>query len=340
MHCERGQATIEWVGLVCLAAVGFGALALAVPGVDGRSFGGFLTHRIVCAVRGAACADAALRRVYGPGDAELVRRFAPRGGLRAGRAPAAGRLPPLPLAGVRARSGRSRSRRPPHRRRGAGHAVHPRGALAGADLHPVLVLLPGLELGRAGLGPAVAARVRGCALPGLPSRRLGGPPGPDRPRRHHRRALDLARPPPVVQAARVPEPVGRVDRLDPGLARQPRRPHPAGAHGLRGPAHALPAARSRAGTCASAPPRPRGSSWCRWSGSTSAATGGWERGCHRPGASVRTTGPRIRTPDAQPAGIGDSPPVGRIESIDTTQGSGKVVARDGADRPRAAGQAA
>ncbi len=77
MLCERGQATIEWVGLVCLAAFVLGALALVVPGADGRSFGGFLSHRIVCAVRGAACADVALRRVYGPGDAELVRRFAP-----------------------------------------------------------------------------------------------------------------------------------------------------------------------------------------------------------------------------------------------------------------------
>lgn len=77
MHAERGQATIEWVGLVCLAALGLGALALAAPVVDGRSLGGFLSHRIVCAVRGAACADAALGRAYGPSDAELVRRFAP-----------------------------------------------------------------------------------------------------------------------------------------------------------------------------------------------------------------------------------------------------------------------
>ena len=77
MLSERGQATIEWVGLVCLAAIALGALALVSPAVDGRSFGGFLSHRIVCAVRGAACADAALRRVYGPADAELVRRLAP-----------------------------------------------------------------------------------------------------------------------------------------------------------------------------------------------------------------------------------------------------------------------
>ena len=46
-------------------------------------------------------------------------------------------------------------------------------------------------------------------------------------------------------------------------------------------------------TCASARARPRASSWCRWSGSTSAATGGWARGCHRHGASARTTGLKI-----------------------------------------------
>jgi len=77
--CERGQATIEWVGLVLLAALLLGgAVALAGPNVDGRSFGGFLTHRIVCTVR-ASCdeGDSELARTYGSPDAELVRRYAP-----------------------------------------------------------------------------------------------------------------------------------------------------------------------------------------------------------------------------------------------------------------------
>lgn len=77
MHGERGQATIEWVGLVCLVAVALGALTLVVPRVDGRSYGGFLSHRLLCAARGSPCGDGLLRRVYGPSDAELVRRFAP-----------------------------------------------------------------------------------------------------------------------------------------------------------------------------------------------------------------------------------------------------------------------
>lgn len=79
MRCERGQATIEWTGLVLLASLALGALAIAVPLVDGRSFGGFLAHHIVCAIRGTACddGDSALARTYGSSDAALLRRFAP-----------------------------------------------------------------------------------------------------------------------------------------------------------------------------------------------------------------------------------------------------------------------
>ena len=77
MRCERGQATIEWVGLVLLASLVLGALASAVPIVDGRSLGGFLSHRIVCAVKRSACGDRALARAYGNEDAALLRRHAP-----------------------------------------------------------------------------------------------------------------------------------------------------------------------------------------------------------------------------------------------------------------------
>lgn len=78
MTGEHGQATAEWVGLVLLASLALGALAAFGPRVDGRSFGGFLAHRISCAVRGG-CAeqDAPLRAAYGRRDAELVRQFAP-----------------------------------------------------------------------------------------------------------------------------------------------------------------------------------------------------------------------------------------------------------------------
>ena len=79
MRCERGQATIEWVGLLLVASLALGAAAeVAGRSVDGRSFGGFITHRIVCAVRGGCDdGDAALAKAYGERDAELLRRHAP-----------------------------------------------------------------------------------------------------------------------------------------------------------------------------------------------------------------------------------------------------------------------
>jgi hypothetical protein len=58
------------VVLVALVAIG--------PRVDGRSFGGFLAHRVVCSVKGVCRdGDAALARAYGMHDAELVRAHAP-----------------------------------------------------------------------------------------------------------------------------------------------------------------------------------------------------------------------------------------------------------------------
>ena len=61
--------------LVCLLAGGMLAVA---PVVDGRSFGGFLAHRIACAARGGCQdGDVALARAYGGADAALVREHAP-----------------------------------------------------------------------------------------------------------------------------------------------------------------------------------------------------------------------------------------------------------------------
>jgi hypothetical protein len=78
VRSERGQAAVEWVGLVLLCAVALGAVAGVAPAPDGRSFGGFLAHRIVCAVKGGCDdGDLELARAYGPRDAELVRRYAP-----------------------------------------------------------------------------------------------------------------------------------------------------------------------------------------------------------------------------------------------------------------------
>jgi hypothetical protein len=78
MGLERGQATVEWTALVLLVALVVGGLVAAGVHVDGRSFGGLLVHRIVCAAQGG-CDDgrAALAAAYGERDAALVRAYAP-----------------------------------------------------------------------------------------------------------------------------------------------------------------------------------------------------------------------------------------------------------------------
>ena len=70
---------MEWVGLVLLAALLLGgAAAVAGAGADGRSLGGFLTHRLVCAARGGCeDGDRRLSARYGRRDAALLRRHAP-----------------------------------------------------------------------------------------------------------------------------------------------------------------------------------------------------------------------------------------------------------------------
>lgn len=78
MSRERGQASVECVGLVLLVSLAAAALAAAAPAMDGRSFGGFLAHHVACAARGG-CDDGgrALAHAYGEEDAALVRELAP-----------------------------------------------------------------------------------------------------------------------------------------------------------------------------------------------------------------------------------------------------------------------
>jgi hypothetical protein len=77
MASERGQATVEWAGLVLLVCLALGGLLAFGLRVDGRSLGGALAHSIVCAVRDCSHDDDALVAAYGARDAALVRRFAP-----------------------------------------------------------------------------------------------------------------------------------------------------------------------------------------------------------------------------------------------------------------------
>jgi hypothetical protein len=78
MGTQTGQASIEWLGSVLLVTLSLAAAAAGLGDVDGRSYGGFLAHSIVCAVRGG-CAEErdALASAYGEPDAALVRRYAP-----------------------------------------------------------------------------------------------------------------------------------------------------------------------------------------------------------------------------------------------------------------------
>jgi len=69
---------VEWTALVLLVSLTLGAAVAATPAVDGRSFAGFLAHRISCSVTGNCTGeDADLVATYGEGDAELLRRHAP-----------------------------------------------------------------------------------------------------------------------------------------------------------------------------------------------------------------------------------------------------------------------
>jgi hypothetical protein len=78
MRSERGQATVEWTGLVLLVGLALAALVAFGPRIDGRSYGGWLTHALLCAVRGGCDdGDRSLQVVYGAGDAALLRRYAP-----------------------------------------------------------------------------------------------------------------------------------------------------------------------------------------------------------------------------------------------------------------------
>ena len=78
MNEQRGQASVEWIGLLLAVSVALAAALAFVPSVDGRPLGAALARALVCAVRGDCHSDgAALRRAYGERDAGIVRADAP-----------------------------------------------------------------------------------------------------------------------------------------------------------------------------------------------------------------------------------------------------------------------
>jgi hypothetical protein len=75
---ESGQAATEFVALLFLCCLAFGALSALSGGFDGRSFGGFLARHVVCAARGGCERDEReLTAAYGARDAATVRALAP-----------------------------------------------------------------------------------------------------------------------------------------------------------------------------------------------------------------------------------------------------------------------
>ncbi|HEX6582580.1 MAG TPA: hypothetical protein VF056_03185 [Thermoleophilaceae bacterium] len=52
MRSERGQASVEWIGLVLLLALGLTALVRFTPRADPRALGGEFVHALTCAAYG------------------------------------------------------------------------------------------------------------------------------------------------------------------------------------------------------------------------------------------------------------------------------------------------
>ena len=78
MNRERGQASVEFVALVSLCCLGFGALLVLRGRFDGRDAGGFLARHVVCAVTGRCDRDEErLVAAYGERTASAVRALAP-----------------------------------------------------------------------------------------------------------------------------------------------------------------------------------------------------------------------------------------------------------------------
>jgi hypothetical protein len=91
---EYGQATIEWTGLVTLAAVALTALAALRPDVDGRALGGSVAHAITCAARGGCDLGGQRKRLAQASPRSPAAQ--PPAGLRSAGPPPGGRATPIP----------------------------------------------------------------------------------------------------------------------------------------------------------------------------------------------------------------------------------------------------
>ena len=319
MRCERGQATIEWVGLVLLASLALGALATAVPAVDGRSFGG--ASGAPDRLRGARVR---LRRRSGRRASAPTAPGMPSCCAATRRAWSTSRASarcPVDWRRCRARAVLGRARRPrPGRPPHAGRPARPprSRALSAAAARTYLqywLYYPDSNTAVAGLGLAVAAQSAGAGrdpaghrprpLPRLSTPTTGRVRGAGRPRRsrggprHARTATGSGaseaecrdrwgprtgwtRVSRGSHAGHVPAGLARRWRGAPASARVQGRPP-----GTTGRA-------SRVSTCASGPPLRRAAPRAARKAGCAAATGRWSRTCCRPGASLRTATRRAR----------------------------------------------
>ena len=69
MCSERGQASVEWIGLVLLLALALTALARVAPLADADGLGAELLHAVTCAARGGCSGE---DRPRAPGDARAL----------------------------------------------------------------------------------------------------------------------------------------------------------------------------------------------------------------------------------------------------------------------------
>src|SRR4051812_10256971 len=78
MSSERGQASVEWIGLLLLLSLAFAALLAFLPAVDGGPLGAAVGRGLGCAGQQDCRAEGlALRRAYGERNAGLVRANTP-----------------------------------------------------------------------------------------------------------------------------------------------------------------------------------------------------------------------------------------------------------------------
>ena len=102
MRSERGQGSVEWVGVVLLVAIALGALARFAPRADGRGVGATVLQSVIRPATRMERPRPALEGFTAPPLVPLPREARPRAGLPA--RPRSG-LPRAPALLRRARRG-------------------------------------------------------------------------------------------------------------------------------------------------------------------------------------------------------------------------------------------